>query len=1118
MKSLKIKLFIILILNPLLQSLSQTDLFPELLRFQHQDSSKIVYCQPQALFTNNQILIFYSVGKTPVDTIYLRKSNDNGMSWQAPIFITSINRDAEVVIYLSSLITNTGRILLVYSVGLNTTNNPTKILYSDNLGLTWSTPQNVIGTAYIPYPKLSSTLDGKLWITGRNNNFFFSTNNGSTWFAKNLGFFTTAFTSFDLLSMDSTSFITVYDKYDSNTDKYKIYYRKSTNAGDSWLDEVLITEVNHSESKPRLFRESDGTLLLIHQRSDSTAFSINQSIYQENIFYRKSFNNGNTWSISERFTNYLGYDGTFNICEYPNKPLIAFLSDRWFGKNQIWIGQIEVSQDNQTPPVLFRTENSALYPAVPLNIKAYVGSPIGIQKVELKYEIGNTTYGPLLMYDDGNHGDSTAGDNIWGINIGPFNYFDIVKTSIIVTDINSVSISYAGNTLNFPHPPIENKWMSVGSLHNWYSSVGSEMEHGFVARQQFGMQWPAIYRYQDLQASRGIWFGCTNFTDENGIFYPHKVVTVGPRTPQIFGVYPLEFKMISKYSPTIVKVNGELSYDKEVSIDSIDISMKWDRMIINRLNTQLGVSMERKVFQFSQSYNDSYIIYEYIFTNTGNVNGNPEIELPNNTAENFYVLWNFRNAINQSTRYVIGNETGWGKNTMNDARGDGVVPDPPGENFRAQFSWHGYYPQKMVTYDNIGAPIWSLNPTALLYNDPTDTIGRLGGTQFSGIVTLHADMSANNNADDPAQPSTTAWADSDTPILNALSNPFNIPRMTAEYEYMSSGHHSPRHAFAVQPDGNFALQRSSPHIYPPGSGGTSFSTGFGPYTLAPGQDIRIVIAEAVGGLSRERQISVGQSYKAGLINDEAKDSIVIFEGRDSLFSTFRNAIENFNSGWNIPQPPSPPITFNVNADSHKVYISWTIDETDPPQNFRIYRSAENFYYDYILLAELPSNSRNFIDTNLQANVDYYYFLTCVGSEQPGGPATPAGRLESSRYYTQTYDPVKVYYSTGIDDPKSGVYTFALFQNYPNPFNPSTVISFQLPAAGDVTLKVFDVLGREVTTLVDEYKPAGNYEVEFNPASSIQNLPAGRQGPASGVYFYQLRAGDYIQTKKMILLR
>ena len=85
--------------------------------------------------------------------------------------------------------------------------------------------------------------------------------------------------------------------------------------------------------------------------------------------------------------------------------------------------------------------------------------------------------------------------------------------------------------------------------------------------------------------------------------------------------------------------------------------------------------------------------------------------------------------------------------------------------------------------------------------------------------------------------------------------------------------------------------------------------------------------------------------------------------------------------------------------------------------------------------------------------------------------------------------------------------FSLEQNYPNPFNPSTIINYQLPKAGNVTLKVYDVLGKEVATLVNEEKPAGNYEVEFD-ASNL----------ASGVYYYQLRAGEFLFSKKMLLLK
>ncbi len=87
--------------------------------------------------------------------------------------------------------------------------------------------------------------------------------------------------------------------------------------------------------------------------------------------------------------------------------------------------------------------------------------------------------------------------------------------------------------------------------------------------------------------------------------------------------------------------------------------------------------------------------------------------------------------------------------------------------------------------------------------------------------------------------------------------------------------------------------------------------------------------------------------------------------------------------------------------------------------------------------------------------------------------------------------------------------YTLMQNYPNPFNPETVISYQLPQSGFVSLKVFDVLGREVATLVDEYQNAGTYNSKF--IAQNYNVP-------SGVYFYRLNAGNFVQTKKALLIK
>lgn len=98
-------------------------------------------------------------------------------------------------------------------------------------------------------------------------------------------------------------------------------------------------------------------------------------------------------------------------------------------------------------------------------------------------------------------------------------------------------------------------------------------------------------------------------------------------------------------------------------------------------------------------------------------------------------------------------------------------------------------------------------------------------------------------------------------------------------------------------------------------------------------------------------------------------------------------------------------------------------------------------------------------------------------------------------------------TTGIDDKKSNNTEFILYQNYPNPFNPVTSISYSVPIQSNVVIKIFEALGREVSTLVNQEKSIGNHIVEFDAA----NL-------TSGIYFCTFQAGGYRQTRKLILLK
>lgn len=108
-----------------------------------------------------------------------------------------------------------------------------------------------------------------------------------------------------------------------------------------------------------------------------------------------------------------------------------------------------------------------------------------------------------------------------------------------------------------------------------------------------------------------------------------------------------------------------------------------------------------------------------------------------------------------------------------------------------------------------------------------------------------------------------------------------------------------------------------------------------------------------------------------------------------------------------------------------------------------------------------------------------------------------------------YDKITLIFNsvTGVDNNKSIPGEFQLFQNYPNPFNPNTTINFSVPKESKVTMKIFDVMGKEIETLLNDGKPGGYHNVEFNGSKL-----------ASGIYFYRMQADDYTETKKLILIK
>ncbi len=198
-----------------------------------------------------------------------------------------------------------------------------------------------------------------------------------------------------------------------------------------------------------------------------------------------------------------------------------------------------------------------------------------------------------------------------------------------------------------------------------------------------------------------------------------------------------------------------------------------------------------------------------------------------------------------------------------------------------------------------------------------------------------------------------------------------------------------------------------------------------------------------------------------------------------------------NTVWKYVGPPMPiPVEvtlFTANSNRKGVMLNWSTATEVNNKGFDIERRGDNMSFDKIGFVPgfgTTAEPKNYSYSDKPDNSGKYYY-----------------RLKQVDY-NGSYN-----YSKVIEVEFGILNSYKLEQNYPNPFNPDTKISWQSPVGSNQTIIVFDVLGNEIVTLVDEYKQAGRYEVEFNAATL-----------SSGVYFYRLQAGPFIDTKKMILLK
>jgi hypothetical protein len=698
------------------------------------------------------------------------------------------------------------------------------------------------------------------------------------------------------------------------------------------------------------------------------------------------------------------------------------------------------------------------------------------------------------------------------MNPTKYKHCSIIFILIVILTISASDLLYGQYDI---------KWMTVGSFQSPYSSGGAMREHEVGEGSEALISiYPAMGYHTGNMTSQALWVGAKDFTDKDGVHFDYKMSTLGPRATGGITVYPISIKVVGRFKNPTVWVDGAQTYERYTFVDSIDKNMKADRMIITINNNNLGITMERRVYAFSQEFHDNYHINEYIFTNTGNIDADPEIEL-HETLHDVYFYFISRYCMSWGAAVTTGGCQSWGKFTMNDAVGDGFdSKDDVG--FTAQYSWAGYDPN--ISTNIIGLPL--LLESYLYTSTPDIVDGRLEGAQMIGHAYIHADHSAVDETNDTMQPATMNVVDSDDADL--ITDEYNNYLMRRQYEnFCAAGRLFPHHADVIVPSGDFANQDAPANTFKgvTTAGGFGFSEGFGPYTLAPGEDVRLVIVEGVGGLNYDAKIAIGKAYKESGANDEL---LIEYNGKsmtknewimttkDSLFLTFKRAIANYESGYNIPKPPLPPSEFYVNSSADEIKLSWDVFPESEQTGFEIYRAAA--YYNaedrYELIASLGPDERSYEDSTALRGIDYYYYIVAVGDINFDSTGmTPTGvRLKSNREYSRTFSPARLKRQAG---------DLSKIHIVPNPYNIASDPNLRYPDQQDklgfldipgiCTIKIFTQLGNLIET-IEHTDGSGD---EFWDLTTYS-----KQVVSSGLYIavIQDKEADKVSIKKFVVIR
>jgi len=995
--------FLLLSLALITMSFAQTAV-----RFPSQDFTQENFISSVVRTSNNHILLFWFNNDSK--KLFMSRSTDNGNTWSdRQQILSGYTFLPDTVFELNSITDNNSNIILEFKLNQGLKHHLYSI--STNNGINWTSPVNLNFTSGLNNTRAFNSSLGKL----SNGTVVFCYNFRSANQPNPKGIYISRlvnnnWTTNQIIDSNGTwgfVFSPATNKEmvvfaDSNGNKTDLYFRTSTDLGNTWSARQILLSTPNSKSRPRVIKNNNGEIYIFYEELLPTSFN---NFYQRDISYIKSTNEGTTWSSPVRVTNFVGEDKFLSVTSsVANTPILTFISSRNYqlgnNKNQVYLLN---QPETVSPPALIyspRLPDTVSYGSS-LNVSAFVDDYTQIESVHLLVSKINRT-DTVQMYDDGLHQDSLAGDRIYGATIsnlfnGAYYFYVSIKNVNQFTNTFSIGrvivpIQNAYNSYMMELNKIKLPMNRVGVLADVNVNGISGMRYedkeivysgGFFLAGKKQNQWWAngvasASRIQDYLP------GLPGFLDDPlNILYivkssdpPFSSSWQNWSNAVLLGADFYDGNNDGIYTPIDLNQNGQwdINEDKPDLLGDITVWCTYNdskppiQRRFNNIEPQ-GIQIKQTVFGVKPNnlhQADNVVFVRYRIVNNGSVS--------NEFDSVYFSIWSDPD---------IG--------SVNNAYWDDLVA-------------YDSLLQSGYAYNDGDDPDWGINPPAIANTLLQGPVKYIPGVTF-------IDNNSNGVYDPGIDiPLDTAYVRNGS-LMGIQQFPGAKNLLITSFSHFIAAHHS-------QGDPNLAEELIN-------------------YML---------------GFNRLRNLIDPCVWEFGTVigvNCNLVNPLFMYSGNP--FTNY-GWINNFPTDQRILTSVGP---FNLKANQPvDIWVAYVVGR--------------------------GTNALNSISV-MRDNINY------------------AINAYKNNFTTL---PVKV------EDDQIIVNEFKLYQNYPNPFNPSTTISWQLPVSGRVTIKLFDILGREIDTIVDGYYEAGKHSTFYILNSTL----------SSGVYFYRLQAGNYIETKKMMLLK